>query len=64
MKVKELVDYIDWDDGDIIAIKTDDKLGKISIEGIAGSTDDFDKKDFLCKGKYILFKAIDTKEIK
>ena len=59
MKVKELVDYIDWDDGDIIAIKIDDN----SIHGVGGSTEDFDEKGFLRKGKYILFRAIDTKEI-
>jgi hypothetical protein len=60
MKVKELVDYIDWDNGDIIAIKTDND----SIHGVAASTEDFDEKGFLRKGKYILFRAIDTKEIK
>ena len=59
MKVRELVDYIDCDDGDIIAIKTDDN----SIHGVTGSTEDFNEKGFLRKGKYILFKAIDSKEI-
>ena len=59
MKIKKLVDHINWDDGDIIAIKTDDN----SICGVAGSTEDFEK-DFLNKGEYILFRAIDTKKIK
>ena len=64
MKVNELVDWVDFNDGDIIAIDSNQTEGKINIAGVAGSTDDFDEKDFLCKGKYILFKAIDTKEIK
>ncbi len=59
MQLKKLVDYINWNDGDIIAIKTDDS----SICGVAGSTENF-KKGFLNKGEYILLRAIDTKKIK
>ena len=57
-KLTDLVELI-GDDGDIIAIKTDTPLNNLPHAGIAGSTDCFYDLN-LDKGKYILFKAIES----
>ena len=61
MKVKELLSYINNDDGDITAININDYINKVALNGVAGSTECFnDDVLALPKGKYILLKAIDT----
>ena len=63
MKVKDLIDYSNSYCGDITAVRVNDSQGRITFEGIAGSTEDFLEEGFLPKGKYILLRAIDTVEI-
>jgi len=61
MKVEELIDYINENDGDITAININDYINKVALNGVAGSTECFnDDVLALPKGKYILLKAIDT----
>ncbi len=61
MKVEELIDYINENDGDITAININDDTSNATLSGVAGSTDCFyDSIVALPKGKYILLKAIDT----
>ena len=63
MKVKDLIDYSNSYCGDITAVRVNDSQGRITFEGIAGSTEDFLEEGFFPKGKYILLRAIDTVEI-
>ena len=61
MKVKELFDYIDSNNGDMTAININDNVKKVILNGIAGSKDCFyDNIVDLPKGKYILVRAIET----
>ena len=59
MKVEELIDYINENDGDITAININDDTSNATLSGVAGSTDCF-YGGALSKGKYILLRAIDT----
>jgi len=60
MKVKELFDYLDSNEGDITAININDNVEKVILKGIAGSKDCFyDDIVNLPKGNYILFRAIE-----
>ena len=63
MLVKDLIDYINSADGDIVAIRENnpDMLGMVM--GVAGSTEDFLEEEFLPPGNYILFRAIETVKI-
>ena len=59
MKIKDLFNYIDNDDGDITAININDDTEKAILNGVGGSSDCFyDDIIDLPKGDYILFKAI------
>ena len=59
MTVKELLTYLNANDGDITAININDNTDKTTLRGVAGSTDCF-YDGALPKGKYILLRAIDT----
>ena len=59
MTVKELLTYLNANDGDITAININDNTDKVTLLGVAGSTDCF-YGGALSKGKYILLRAIDT----
>ena len=41
MKVKELLSYINNDDGDITAININDEEKRVTLRGVAGSTNCF-----------------------
>ena len=59
MKVKDLFDYIDSNEGDITAININNDTEKTILNGVAGSEDCFyDNIIDLPKGDYILFRAI------
>ena len=61
MTVKELLAYINANDGDITAININDNTDKATLRGVAGSAEWFND-DILAlpKGKYILVRAIET----
>ena len=61
MTVKELLAYINANDGDITAININDNTDKATLRGVAGSAVCFND-DILAfpKGKYILVRAIET----
>ena len=61
MTVKELLAYINANDGDITAININDNTDKAPLRGVAGSAECFND-DILAlpKGKYILVRAIET----
>ena len=61
MKVKELLSYINNNDGDITAVNINDEEKTATLRGVAGSTDCFYSDELnLPKGKYILLRAVDT----
>ena len=61
MKVKELLSYINNDDGDITAININEDINKVTLTAVSGSTDCFYSDELnLPKGKYILLRAIET----
>ena len=61
MTVKELLAFINANDGDITAININDNTDKATLRGVAGSAECFND-DILAlpKGKYILVRAIET----
>ena len=61
MTVKELLAYVNADDGDMTAININDNTDKATLRGVAGSSECFmDDILALPKGKYILVRAIET----
>lgn len=61
MIVKELLEYVDVNDGDITAININDNTDKATLKGVAGSVECFyDDIVALPKGKYVLLRAIQT----
>ena len=56
-----ILSYINNDDGDITAININDEEKRVTLRGVAGSTNCFyDNVQALPKGKYILLRAIET----
>ena len=70
IKVKDLIEnvydvkYASINEGDYIAININDNVDSVSIAGVAGNTEDFNDKDFLPKGNYIILQATKELEIK
>ena len=61
MIVKELLEYVDVNDGDITAININDNTDKATLKGVTGSVECFyDDIVALPKGKYVLLRAIQT----
>tara|TARA_R100001163_G_C5050104_1_gene186993 strand:+ start:230 stop:436 length:207 start_codon:yes stop_codon:yes gene_type:complete len=68
MKIKELFDYIDNNEGDLTFVKLDSNIDEAQLQGVCASSEDIqdfhqeNPKDFP-QGKYLVLRAVEVVEI-